>query len=78
MIFIKQYKVAQLWSVAETSKNETGGGSGVEVLENKPCEEKLPDGSPASGYYTKKIYHTKELVFVNLSSHSFRCVECDC
>lgn len=57
-----EYKIAQLWSVAETSKNETGGGSGVEVLENKPCDERLPDGSPASGYYTKKIYHTKDKV----------------
>ena len=27
-----QYKVAQLWSVAETSQKETGGGSVVEIL----------------------------------------------
>lgn len=57
-----EYKIAQLWSVAETSRKETGGGSGVEVLENRPCEEKLPDGTLASGYYTKKIYHTKDKV----------------
>lgn len=31
-----QYQVAQLYSVAEASKNETGGGEGIEVLKNEP------------------------------------------
>ena len=48
-----QYHVAQLYSVAEFSKNETGGGDGVEVLKNEPCkEEKMGEGQ-----YTHKIYH---------------------
>ena len=31
-------KVAQLYSVAEASKNETGGGEGVEVIKNEPYD----------------------------------------
>lgn len=33
-----QYQVAQLYSVAEASKNETGGGEGIEVIKNEPFE----------------------------------------
>ena len=55
-----QYKLAQLWSVAETSRKETGGGSVVEILKNEPCEESMPNGQKATGYYTKKVYHTRE------------------
>lgn len=47
-----QYQVGQLYSVAEASKNETGGGEGVEVLVNEPYEK---DGE--KGQYTHKIYH---------------------
>lgn len=47
-----QYQVGQLYSVAEASKNETGGGEGVEVLVNEPYER---DGE--RGQYTHKIYH---------------------
>lgn len=36
--FPLQYQVAQLYSVAEVSKNETGGGEGIEVLKNEPFE----------------------------------------
>uniref|UniRef100_A0A4W5Q0U4 Phosphatidylinositol transfer protein alpha isoform n=1 Tax=Hucho hucho TaxID=62062 RepID=A0A4W5Q0U4_9TELE len=49
---IHTYQVGQLYSVAETSKNETGGGEGVEVLKNEPYEK---DGE--KGQYTHKIYH---------------------
>ncbi|XP_010787891.1 phosphatidylinositol transfer protein alpha isoform-like [Notothenia coriiceps] len=47
-----QYQVGQLYAVAEASKNETGGGEGVEVLANEPYEK---DGE--KGQYTHKIYH---------------------
>ena len=30
--------MAQLYSVAEASKNETGGGEGVEVIKNEPYD----------------------------------------
>ena len=49
---VEEYQVAQLWSVAEASKNETGGGEGIEVKNNEPYEK---DGE--TGQYTKKIYH---------------------
>lgn len=57
-ISVEEYQVGQLYAVAEASKNETGGGEGVEVLENKPYENE--DGE--KGQYTHKIYHLKSKV----------------
>lgn len=57
-----QYQVGQLYSVAEASKNETGGGEGIEVLKNEPYEK---DGE--KGQYTHKIYHLKRQVSVCIS-----------
>jgi hypothetical protein len=58
-IFINfQYQVAQLYSVAEASKNNTGGGEGIEVLKNEPFTNyPLLGGKYSSGQYTYKIYH---------------------
>ncbi|XP_012684303.1 phosphatidylinositol transfer protein, alpha a [Clupea harengus] len=56
-ISVEEYQVGQLYSVAETSKNETGGGEGVEVLKNEPYEK---DGE--KGQYTHKIYHLQSKV----------------
>ncbi|XP_006891153.1 PREDICTED: phosphatidylinositol transfer protein alpha isoform [Elephantulus edwardii] len=53
----RNYQVGQLYSVAEASKNETGGGEGVEVLVNEPYEK---DGE--KGQYTHKIYHLQSKV----------------
>eukprot|EP01135_Chromosphaera_perkinsii_P000908 Nk52_evm6s153 gene=Nk52_evmTU6s153 len=50
---VEEYQVAQLYSVAEASKNETGGGEGVEVLKNEPFEDHPQFGK---GQYTYKIY----------------------
>ncbi|XP_038055590.1 phosphatidylinositol transfer protein beta isoform-like [Patiria miniata] len=52
---VEEYQVAQLWAVAEASKNETGGGEGIEVRENHPYETE----SGEKGQYTNKIYHLK-------------------
>lgn len=52
-----QYQVGQLFSVAEASKNETGGGEGIEVLKNEPYEH-----NGEKGQYTHKIYHLKRCV----------------
>ena len=55
-----QYQVAQLYSVAEASKNETGGGEGIEVLKNEPFENyPLLGDEYSKGQYTYKIYHLK-------------------
>lgn len=63
---VEEYQVAQLWTVIEASKDETGGGDGVEILVNEPFnagsqyapEEELPGGGTySSGQYTHKIYH---------------------
>ena len=42
-----------LYSVAQASKNETGGGEGVEVLVNESREH----DKYGKGQYTHKIYH---------------------
>lgn len=53
-----QYQVAQLYSVAEASKDNTGGGEGIEVLKNEPFTNyPLLGGKYSSGQYTYKIYH---------------------
>ena len=57
--------MAQLYSVAQASKNETGGGEGIEVLKNEPFSEtegvapKTPllGGAYKDGQFTHKIYH---------------------
>ncbi|RXG67054.1 Phosphatidylinositol transfer protein alpha isoform [Armadillidium vulgare] len=58
-----EYQVAQLYSVAEASKNETGGGEGIEVLKNEPFDGySLLNGKYTKGQYTYKIYHLKSKV----------------
>ncbi len=52
-----QFQVGQLYSVAEASKNETGGGEGVEVITNEPCN----DPELGLGQFTHKIYHLARL-----------------
>nr|KAG5713131.1 hypothetical protein BaRGS_007658 [Batillaria attramentaria] len=68
------YHVAQLWSVAEASKNETGGGEGLEVLINEPFDpetnkEYLPEKplqaggkEYTTGQYTHKRYYLQSKV----------------
>ncbi|GFR25230.1 phosphatidylinositol transfer protein beta isoform [Trichonephila clavata] len=57
-ITVEEYQVGQLYSVAEVSKNETGGGEGVEVRKNEPFENyPLLGGKFSKGQYTYKIYH---------------------
>lgn len=54
---VDEFQIGQLYSVTEASKNETGGGEGVEVLRNEPFSNyHLIDGHD-SGQYTHKIYH---------------------
>ncbi|XP_059619180.1 phosphatidylinositol transfer protein beta isoform isoform X2 [Phlebotomus argentipes] len=66
---VEEYQVAQLFSVAEASKNETGGGEGIEVLKNEPfTNHPLLGGRYSSGQYTYKIYHlaSKVPAFIRL------------
>ena len=58
-VSVAEYQIAQLYSVAEASIRETGGGEGVEVLRNEPFEGKqdLFDGRYTRGQYTYKVYH---------------------
>ena len=61
-ITVDEYHIAQLYSVAEASKNETGGGDGVEVVENRSyTAEEFPDHGGA-GQYTYKIMHLETKV----------------
>ncbi|ENN75106.1 hypothetical protein YQE_08419, partial [Dendroctonus ponderosae] len=64
-----RYQVAQLFSVAEASKDNTGGGEGIEVLKNEPFNNyPLLGGKYNSGQYTYKIYHlaSKVPAFIRL------------
>lgn len=60
---VTEYQVAQLYAVAKASKEQTGGGDGVEVLQNCPFDDKIypPKTALLDGYktgqYTHKIYH---------------------
>lgn len=68
-LFLFQYQVAQLYSVAEASKDNTGGGEGIEVLKNEPFTNyPLLGGKYNSGQYTYKIYHlaSKVPAFIRL------------
>ncbi|KAI9469586.1 hypothetical protein LPJ78_001078 [Coemansia sp. RSA 989] len=49
---VEEYRIAQLFSVAKMSLNETGDGEGVEVIKNEPYDNEL-----GKGQYTYKIYH---------------------
>ncbi|XP_066251748.1 phosphatidylinositol transfer protein alpha isoform isoform X1 [Euwallacea similis] len=66
---VEEYQVAQLFSVAEASKDNTGGGEGIEVLKNEPFTNyPLLSGKYNSGQYTYKIYHlaSKVPAFIRL------------
>ncbi|KAG7256816.1 hypothetical protein CRUP_035915, partial [Coryphaenoides rupestris] len=52
MVLIKEYRVVLPCSVEEASKNETGGGEGIQVLKNEPYEK-----DEEKGQYTHKVYH---------------------
>uniref|UniRef100_A0A915L7P2 Phosphatidylinositol transfer protein n=1 Tax=Romanomermis culicivorax TaxID=13658 RepID=A0A915L7P2_ROMCU len=62
-ITVEEYQVGQLFSVAEASKNETGGGEGIEVLKNEPYKGvPLLNGRFNDGQFTHKIYHLQSKV----------------
>ncbi|CEP10688.1 hypothetical protein [Parasitella parasitica] len=47
----EEYQVAQLYATAQSSKENTGGGEGVEVIKNEPYEK-----GEEKGQYTYKIF----------------------
>ncbi|KAI1285818.1 Phosphatidylinositol transfer protein alpha isoform [Halotydeus destructor] len=60
---VEEYCIGQLYSVAEASKNETGGGEGVEVVKNEPFDGvPLLGGKFSKGQYTYKIFHLESKV----------------
>ncbi|KCV67516.1 hypothetical protein H696_06035 [Fonticula alba] len=52
-ISLDNYDIAQLFCVAEMSKEETSGDAGVEILKNEPYDDPVL----GKGQYTQKIYH---------------------
>ena len=64
---VEEFERGMLWSVAEASKAETGGGEGIEVLVNEAFTGNPQlSGEYADGQYTKKIYHLGRLVILYL------------
>ncbi|CDH52346.1 phosphatidylinositol transfer protein alphaisoform-like [Lichtheimia corymbifera JMRC:FSU:9682] len=47
-----EYKIGQLYATAMASKEQTGGGEGVEVIKNEPYEKENGE----KGQYTYKIF----------------------
>jgi hypothetical protein len=57
-VTVEEYQIGQLFSVAEASMNETGGGEGIEVVKNEPFDNyPLLGGQYRRGQYTYKKYH---------------------
>ena len=57
---VEEYQIAQLYATAKVSKQNTGGGEGVEILANKPFQKSMSEAFLNiyhTGQYTKKIYH---------------------
>ncbi|KAI8081416.1 uncharacterized protein BX664DRAFT_380560 [Halteromyces radiatus] len=48
-----EYQIGQLYATAMASKEQTGGGEGVEVLKNEPYEKENGE----KGQYTYKVFH---------------------
>ncbi|KAK3727145.1 hypothetical protein QZH41_004445 [Actinostola sp. cb2023] len=71
-ISVEEYHIGQLYAVAEASKNETGGGEGIEILENRPYSaddaEAKSRGIDDAGQYTHKVFHlaSKVPTFIRL------------
>lgn len=57
---VEEFQIGQLFTTAEASKNETGGGDGIEILKNEPFENEN-----GKGQYTYKIYHLTQYVGVH-------------
>lgn len=58
-ISVQEYKIGQLYAVAEASKNETGGGEGIEVVKNEPYSGHKKYGD---GQYTHKVFYLSSKV----------------
>ncbi|KAH7728643.1 phosphatidylinositol transfer protein [Aphelenchoides avenae] len=57
---LDEFQRGQLYAVAECSKRETGGGEGVEVVDQRPFESStVRPGHQLKGIYSKKIYRFK-------------------
>jgi len=60
---VEEYQVAQLWSVAKSSKENTGGGEGIEVLKNEPFKDKKDlFQNYVDGQFTHKLYKLQSKV----------------
>ena len=57
---VDEYRIGQLYGVAEASKKDTGGGEGVEIVINEPRAEVIPgeaSGKVMKSQCTHKILH---------------------
>jgi hypothetical protein len=74
---LEEYHRGQVYSVAETSKRETGGGDGIEMIKSEQFQDGLlPSNAPTglkldSGQYTLKKYHINKLVELHHATNLF-------
>lgn len=52
-LFFWQYRIGQLYMIARHSYEQSGDGEGVEVIENRDCE----DPEHGKGQFTEKRIH---------------------
>lgn len=65
----EDYHRGLLYSLCKASKNETGGGQGVEIIKNENFENvELLCGKTYKGQYTEKLYHIEKKVPIWMSS----------
>jgi len=51
-VTVEEYQIAQIYMVARISKQQTGNGEGIQIIENKPFSDEN-----GTGQYTHKILH---------------------
>jgi len=63
---VDEYRIGQLYTVAEASKNQTGGGEGVEIVVNEAFNERshplVGNSTYKTGQYTLKMYHLESKI----------------
>eukprot|EP00731_Ephydatia_muelleri_P000227 Em0001g227a len=61
---LEEYRVGQLYSIAEMSKSETGGGEGVEVLKNETVRRQRYDGERPQP--PPELLAKREVIYVDM------------
>lgn len=59
---VDEYRIGQLYMIARHSQEQSCGGEGIEVVENRTCE----DPKYGSGQFTEKRIHLSRYINVQI------------